>query len=79
MMLFGCSATPERVVVKTEYIRQFVPIVLAADCAVPPLPSENVTNETLVPYMIGMELAIEDCNADKRAIRQWQSMESVTQ
>lgn len=64
---------------KTEYVRQYVPTVLAADCVVPPLPGENVTNNELVPYMVGMELAIQDCNADKKAIRQWQNMESVAQ
>tara|TARA_R110001606_G_C15105678_1_gene620268 strand:+ start:410 stop:601 length:192 start_codon:yes stop_codon:yes gene_type:complete len=63
--------------VKTEYQKVAVPSTLARDCDLPPLPSEgaNVVNDVLMQYMIGMELALKDCNTDKGAIRQWQSME----
>lgn len=56
-----------------------VPSAWVVDCLAPPQPREDAKNNELVEYMVSMELALKDCNTDKRAIRQWQSKELVTQ
>jgi hypothetical protein len=68
-----------QVIVKTEYQKQMVPSAWVVDCLAPPQPREDAKNNELVEYMVSMELALKDCNTDKRAIRQWQSKELVTQ
>uniref|UniRef100_A0A6M3LVU9 Uncharacterized protein n=1 Tax=viral metagenome TaxID=1070528 RepID=A0A6M3LVU9_9ZZZZ len=64
-------------IVKTEYQKQKVPSAWVFDCLAPPQPNEGqkTSNNELVEYMVSMELALKDCNTDKRAIRQWQSTE----
>ncbi|SHO57757.1 hypothetical protein VQ7734_03527 [Vibrio quintilis] len=74
MLLSGCSATPAtKVIVKTEYQKQSVPDFLTRDTAVPNLPKAGATNAQLAEYMVGMESALNNCNIDKKSIRQWQN------
>ncbi|WP_139281674.1 Rz1-like lysis system protein LysC [Vibrio aerogenes] len=60
-------------IVKTEYQKQVIPVFLIRDTAVPNIPQQGATNAQLVEYMASMENALNNCNIDKKSIRQWQN------
>lgn len=68
--LTGCWQADERIVVQTEIIRLEPPAALLQDCRAPG-PTDYRTNMDLVRRIIDLNHALEDCNADKAALRQW--------
>ena len=77
-LLTGCGSQPPVVLTKVEIIREQPPAVWLADCTdyLPPLPlvKDNGDLSLIVGPLVQ---AIEQCTADKRALRAWANESTV--
>lgn len=72
LLLIGCGTQPPVVITNFEVIRESPPAVWLADCEeyIEHLP-EVETNADLALTISPLVSAIEQCTADKRALREW--------
>lgn len=65
-MLCACSKTP---IVRTELVQLAPPALLLRNISPPQPPEAGATNLDLLVYTGELELALSQCNNDKRALR----------
>lgn len=70
LLLSGCATTPP-VVTETKIERVYPPAALTGPC--PPPELRGNTNADLLDWALELQAELEACNADKAALRQWQS------
>lgn len=72
LLLIGCETQPPIVITQVEVVRETPPEIWLADCEayIGHLPVIE-TNADLALVVDPLVSAIEQCTADKRALRQW--------
>lgn len=77
-LLIGCETQPPIVITQVEVIREIPPAIWMVDCEtyIGRLPAIE-TNGDLALVVDPLVSAIEQCTADKRALRAWAEPENV--